>query len=34
MSSSDATFETSPLYFKYVNEGDARVKIEDVFHRC
>ena len=34
MSSSDAMFEASSVYFENVNERDAHVKIDRVSHRC
>ena len=34
MSSSDAMFEASSVYFQYVNERAAHVKIDRVSRRC
>ena len=34
MSSLDAMFEASPVYFKYVYERAAHVKIDHDSHRC
>ena len=34
MSSSDAMFEASFVYFQYLNELTAHVKIDHVSHRC
>ena len=34
MSSSDAMFETSSVYFRYVNEQAAHLKIDLVSRRC
>ena len=34
MSSSDGMFETSSMYFQYVNERAAYVKIDRVSCRC
>ena len=34
MSSSEAMFETSSVYFQYVNRQAAYVKIDSVFRRC
>ena len=34
MSSWDAMFEASSVYFRYVNERDAHVKIDRVSSRC
>ena len=34
MSSSDAMFEASSVYFQYVNEPAAHVKIDLVSRRC
>ena len=34
MFSSDAMFEASPVYFQYVNERAAHLKINRVSRRC
>ena len=34
MSSLDAMFEDSPVYFQYVNERAAHVNIDGVSRRC
>ena len=34
MSSSDAIFEASSMYFQYVNEAAAHVKIDRISRRC
>ena len=34
MSSSDAMFEASSVYFQNVNEQAAHVKIDRISHRC
>ena len=34
MSSLDAMFEASPVYFQYINERAAHLEIDRVYHRC